>query len=349
MVQAGKTAEALRRLGVSVAISSGRDLASADVVHVFNLQTADWTLGQVRAARALGKPVVLSPIYWHDPKLPWSALLAMGAVLPYLPAAARLPHESERATVPLVPAMHRKAAARVLAEVDAILPNSRVEADHLSAEFPGVARTGRPVLAVPNGVDVPAFDRAAGSPPESLGFELPPSFVLCASRIDYRKNTLALIQATRRLGLPLVVAGAAVGSTVLHRAYAAACHGRGPHVRFLGPLPQDRLWPLYRACAVHALPSFFETPGLSSLEAALAGARIVTTPHGSTREYFGDHAEYASPRSVRSIAAALERSLAKPPSSGLAALVREKYTWDRAAEVTLDAYRRVMDGRSAGG
>lgn len=341
IVQATRTAEALRRLGMTVTMSSGGDVGSADLVHIFNLQTADWTLGQVRAARALHKPVVLSPIYWRDARLPFGAILRMAAVLPHLPAAVSPGPTVAKPTVPLLPAAHRKAAALALAGADAVLPNSEAEARHLFADFPAALNRGTPVLAVPNGVDVEGFDRARAQPPDPLVRTLPSRFVLCASRIEYRKNTLALIRATKRLGLPLVLAGLPVESTAWHRAYAAACRAEGDAVRFLGPLPQDRLWALYRACAVHALPSFFETPGLSSLEAGLAGARVVTTPHGSTREYFEDLVEYANPLSVRSIAAAIERALERPVDPTLAARMREKYTWDRAAAATLDAYRRV--------
>jgi len=69
--------------------------------------------------------------------------------------------------------------------------------------------------------------------------------------------------------------------------------------------------------------------------------RVVTTPRGSTREYFGDLVEYANPLSVRSIAAAIERSLDRPPLPGLAARVRERYTWDRAAAATLAVYQKL--------
>ena len=341
VVQAEKTAEALRRLGVSVTLSSGEGVAHADIVHVFNLQTTDWTLGQVRATKRLGKPVVLSPIYWRDVRLPLGALLRMGAVLPYLVRSGAEVGAPSASTVPLLPAGHGRAAREILDQVDALLPNSDAEARHLAAAYPAVRHRGVPVSVVPNGVDVPAFDRAAPSPAGPGLPDLPEPFVLCASRIEYRKNTLALIRAAQRLGLPLVLAGAEVLSTEWHRAYAAACHAHGDGVRFLGPLPQERLWPLYRACAVHALPSFFETPGLSSLEAALAGARIVTTPNGSAPEYFGDRAEYADPLSVRSIAAAIRRSLGRPAPPGLPSLVRERFTWDRAAAATLAAYRGV--------
>src|SRR5439155_10534755 len=70
VVQAEKTAEALRRTGVRVRLGSGEGMSDADVVHIFNLQTPAWTLAQVRAAQRLRKPIVLSPVYWN-----WHRLL----------------------------------------------------------------------------------------------------------------------------------------------------------------------------------------------------------------------------------------------------------------------------------
>ncbi len=344
MVQAEKTAEALRRLGVGVSVSSGEGMSSADLVHVFNLQTPDWTLGQIRAAKALGNPVVLSPIYWKDLRLPLGAVLQLGLLLPYLGSAAVAARPVPEATVPFVPLARRAACRDILRQCDALLPNSQAEADHLTAEFPEVRKRPEAITVVPNGVDVAEFDRARAAPGES--FDLPDDFVLCVSRIDYRKNILALVRATAGLRLPLVVAGAPVRSSALHRAYEAACHRHGGHVRFLGHLPQARVWPLYARCSVHALPSYFETPGLSNLEAALAGARLVTTPHGCTREYFADRAEYAEPMSVRAIARAIERARARPFPADLSARVRSRYSWDRVADACRTVYENLVGKRS---
>ena len=66
------------------------------------------------------------------------------------------------------------------------------------------------------------------------------------------------------------------------------------------------LAPLYRASKVHALPSWSETTGLVSLEAALCGCNIVTTDRGYTRDYFGDMAWYCDPYDNRSIRRAVE-------------------------------------------
>jgi len=49
------------------------------------------------------------------------------------------------------------------------------------------------------------------------------------------------------------------------------------------------------------LPTRYETPGRAALEAGLAGANVVITPYGGTREYSEEFAEYAEPHSVDSI------------------------------------------------
>ena len=87
VVQAEKTAEALRRTGVRVRLGSGEGMSDADVVHIFNLQTPAWTLAQVRAAQRLHKPVVLSPIYWSRHRLLLGAAAQFPRVLPHLLAA----------------------------------------------------------------------------------------------------------------------------------------------------------------------------------------------------------------------------------------------------------------------
>jgi glycosyltransferase involved in cell wall biosynthesis len=84
-----------------------------------------------------------------------------------------------------------------------------------------------------------------------------------------------------------------------------------------------------------------ETTGLSSLEAAVAGCSLVVSPNGDTREYFGDHAEYCDPGDVRSIRAAVLRAYETLPSPELAHAIRTEYTWERAADATYAAYRRV--------
>jgi glycosyltransferase involved in cell wall biosynthesis len=93
---------------------------------------------------------------------------------------------------------------------------------------------------------------------------------------------------------------------------------------------------------VHALPSWRETPGLVSLEAAAAGCRIVTTELGSTRDYFGDLAWYCYPDDFASIRRAVEMAMKAPVPADLRKQVLTQYTWQRAASATLASYEKIL-------
>lgn len=344
-VQAERTARALGSLGIHAWVSGGGDFSQADIVHAFNLHTPDWTLRQVRAAHAAGKPVVLSPVYWRSLAILAGSLPLVPKLLPDILRRASHSNGTRRFRLPRTTALfaagHLRTYREILRSCRMILPNSTEEASRLATDFAELRRRTESLLVVPNAVDVEAYDRfrqgGAGAEPES-----PAGYVLCSARIEFRKNQLRLIEATRRLGLPLVLVGGANRSTPLHDAYLRACVRRGGNATFLDYRPQEALWPLYTACAVHCLPSFYETPGLSSLEAGLAGARVVTTRRGSPLEYFGGLVEYCEPTSVRSIADALSRALLASPSGSLSAHIRAHYTWAHAAKATRAAYEAAL-------
>ena len=97
----------------------------------------------------------------------------------------------------------------------------------------------------------------------------------------------------------------------------------------------------YAACSVFALPSELETPGLAALEAAVAGARLVVTPEGSTREYFDDDAIYAGPGDIAGLRAAIGRALAGPKPAALARRIFERFTWERVIGELKALYEQV--------
>jgi glycosyltransferase involved in cell wall biosynthesis len=67
------------------------------------------------------------------------------------------------------------------------------------------------------------------------------------------------------------------------------------NIFFYDHVPQEELISYYKRAKVHALPSWFETCGLSSLEAAAMGCNVMITDKGYTREYFGNDAFYCEP------------------------------------------------------
>jgi glycosyltransferase involved in cell wall biosynthesis len=93
---------------------------------------------------------------------------------------------------------------------------------------------------------------------------------------------------------------------------------------------------------VHVLPSYFETTGLSSLEAAVMGCNIVVTDKGDTRDYFKNDAWYCEPEDPASIRQAVEAAYDAPYNEAFRQRIFQEYTWKRAAEETLKAYMDVL-------
>jgi glycosyltransferase involved in cell wall biosynthesis len=114
-----------------------------------------------------------------------------------------------------------------------------------------------------------------------------------------------------------------------------------PNVTYLGTLQGRLLASAYAAAKIHALPSWFETPGLSSLEAGACGAVILSTDQGSTMEYFEDMAVYMNPFHEESLKKALETALDFSPEP-LMNHIRRNYTWSKIGELTLSAYQSVL-------
>jgi len=322
LVQTGRHLEAL---DVPVRLFSPWTdrLDHARALHLFGMSREGLELATL--ARSRGVPVVLSPICWYEP-------LALWALEPTTTRKLRaLGAWSLRRVVPGLPSWRRT----LLRMADRILPNSDAEAHQLARLF-GVAPARFSI--VPNGV-LPDF---GWSTPdlfhEHVGeFE----FVLFVGRIEPRKNPLGVIRAARRLGLPLVIVGEAPPR---FEDYERLCRREGGE-RVVWLEPRDHQDPLlvsaYAAARVFALCSWFETPGLSALEAALAGAAVVVTPHGSTRSYFGDYAIYARPNRPEEITSAISKAWREGPAPGLAGRIASNYLWDHVAQKTAEAYDQV--------
>ena len=192
----------------------------------------------------------------------------------------------------------------------------------------------RPHRVVPNGVGLADVQRSYDPVPEYEGA------VLCMGRIEARKNQLRLIKALNNSRFRLFIHGHPSPNA---GAYAAACReAAASNVKILPPLSGDALYAAYASAKVHVLPSYFETTGLSSLEAAAMGCNIVVTDRGDTGDYFGDHAWYCEPDDTASIREAVEAAHAAPLDAGFREEILARFTWRRAAEETLAAYREVL-------
>jgi glycosyltransferase involved in cell wall biosynthesis len=116
----------------------------------------------------------------------------------------------------------------------------------------------------------------------------------------------------------------------------------GSNIHIGGHLAPQELFTAYANAKVHVLPSYFETTGLSSLEAAVMGCNIVVTDRGDTKDYFDKHAWFCDPDSPQSIKQAVDAAFAAPYDEKFRQHILTSYTWKKAAEETLKAYKTVL-------
>ncbi len=343
-----ETAAALRRRGVVVDLCDRPDfdVGGYDCVHLFHLDRLWENEPHCRRIAAAGVPAVLSTIYWpadefdrggRDGLQGWLARTFGSDAYRSLRLAQRWAmaccqkRQWRRPTV----SFHRSAGL-VLRTVSVLLPNSRAEQEQIERCFEHVP----PSVVVPNAADGAVFRPPPRAWPDGR------EGVLCVGRIEPRKNQLALIRALRGSGIRLTLVGQAGRySGRYHRRCLREADG---DVRVIPFVESYVLRALYCSARVHANVSWYETPGLVSLEAVLCGCAIVATPGGSTREYFGEEISYCKPDAPSTIREAVERALSLGPSAALAERIALECTWEAAAERTLAAYHLAMRARGRG-
>ncbi|MEP7163282.1 MAG: glycosyltransferase family 4 protein [Ferruginibacter sp.] len=224
----------------------------------------------------------------------------------------------------------RRSIIEILKRATLLLPNSHSEYKRLVQQYK--CKTG--YIVVPNGIDpgLFRFDEAV---------EKDPQLVLCVARIEGIKNQLNLIQALRDTNFNLLIIGTGAPN---QGSYYQACRKLATgNIKFIENLPQEALVSYYQKARVHVLPSWFETTGLSSLEAAAMGCNIVITDRGDTVEYFGTDAVYCDPGSAENIYIAVTKAAALPHNKSLQEKILIHYTWQQATIRTMEAYKRIKN------
>jgi len=340
LVVAERSIEALRAMNVDADLVATRapDARGYDVAHVFGIFEPAFAGPQLRALRASGTPVVLSPIWWdRTPFFVMSPHLER-ALRGKDPARVRARIEGLRRSEERIcaqpgrGALQRRAEqAALLRMCDVALPASEIEA-FVCAN--GLRAPELPYVVAPYGVDDDAF--AVERPEQRSG-------VVCIGRIEPLKNQAGLLFALRDAEIDVTLLGRAYDTD-----YLALCRRWAtPRTRFVERIPREELRALLARTAVHVLPSWADLPGFVSLEAAAAGARVVAGTRGSEREYLGPDVAYVDPLDPDGIREAVLRALERPPRDRGDALERRlgARTWQRHAQLALDAYARAVAAR----
>jgi alpha-1,6-mannosyltransferase len=118
--------------------------------------------------------------------------------------------------------------------------------------------------------------------------------------------------------------------------------GLSGRVRFL-PFEPDRrrLAQLYRGAACVVAPGPHETFGLTVLEAAASGARVVACSCTPAAAVAGALVERFEPKDPGDLLRAVERALAREADAAAAAALAERHTWARVFEAELEGLRSL--------
>jgi glycosyltransferase involved in cell wall biosynthesis len=125
----------------------------------------------------------------------------------------------------------------------------------------------------------------------------------------------------------------------------ARAHGVAGRTDFTRYVSDDELARLYARASVFAFLSEYEGFGFTPLEALAAGVPIVVLDTPVAREIYGNAAEFVQPGDLGGTAAALRRFMTSPTAAddlrARAPAVLSRYSWDRAADLTLTHLERV--------
>ena len=343
-VQVDQTRKALCALGIEAVVYPAESIASlpmCDLVHVFNLQMPESAWRVMQSVRGRGLPLAFSPIYWEEYEL-WFGTGGIRHGIWHRSRRVLGEGNARRGYVTWQRAKERAMPAwrlqrKTLMAADALLPNSNAEASMLCRAFRLGASCRERFHVVPNGIDPELFLPPPKPDEQFAARHGVRDFILQVATVYPVKNQLAVLEALSDRPEPLVFIGhphPAFGE------YAAECRRRGEtrgRVVFIDHVPHDQLPGVYALARVHVLPSWRETPGLASLEAAAAGCKVVTTSIGSAAEYFRQEAWYCDPGDIGSIRRAVLSAQDQPPTTVLRDRVLQEYTWKAAAQATRQA------------
>jgi glycosyltransferase involved in cell wall biosynthesis len=187
---------------------------------------------------------------------------------------------------------------RVAGLADVVLVPSRFALERLRALGAPLAWERVRVLAPPLRPPVPVREPAIPAPP---GEALPERYALIVSRLAPEKGIDVAIDACRRAGIALVLAGDGPERGALERI------ANGAEVSFLGRVSDEQLSRLRGGAALALAPSrSAETFGLALAEAMAAGVPVVGSRVGALPEILDDD-ELVPPGEVGALAAAIAR------------------------------------------
>lgn len=329
-LQVEQTAQYLRMLGHEVTISTQQkeNPQAYDILHFFNL---------IRPAQFLyylkfKKTIVITSIYvdyfeYESKKGGFTRRLILNLFgkfgLEYFKTIARwLKGNDDFPGYSYLLKGQKSSIQAILEQAKEVIVASDQEASHIKNDF-GLSNSYSKI--------------ALGSEHfKTIGGNRNRDGIACIARIEGLKNQHQLIEAVNDGNESLSLIGKAAAN---QSGYYTKCQKLAGHnIHFTGQLEAKDIAKILSETQVHAMISYYETTGLSTIEALKAGCQVVISDRGGQKEIFGDHVFYADPENVNSIKDAISK--AQEIKLSHMDWVMKTFSWEKSAQEISDIYKR---------
>ncbi len=344
-----------------------KNIKEYDIVHLFNLDWIPETYMQANWAKKFKKKVVLSAIHHSEKevlKYEKKAAYDIRRIYNFFfsSQAARdvgkniyrslFNFQKIRPTIKQVLIGIRNEQKDILRISDIVLVQTEIEAKDISTDFKAEKFKWKKIV---NGVDLEVFGNSDKSKFNQLiedKFKIDISshpIILSVGRVEPRKNQLALIRSFNEIQKNgqledhyLVFIGAMTKNSFEYVTRFNKAISNNSQIIYTGALPQNIVASAMSHDGIYVHPSWFETTGLVTLEAALSGMNIVATGE-RTKEYLKDSAYYCEPDDVESIKNAILKAVFEPKNlQNIQSEIKSQYSWRNTARQTIDVYRKLL-------
>ncbi|QWD74561.1 glycosyltransferase family 4 protein [Polynucleobacter sp. TSB-Sco08W16] len=260
----------LHLLGLDVSLDP--NISNSDAIHFFPINNLQM-FNQIR--RGAKSKSIVSCNYWSNSSKFYSFAKKMTLISPAIFNNIR-------------PVAAYRERYEFFRNCNSLIANTKAESELIQFEY-GI--DNNLIHVIPNTVDDIFFEHESISPNEKN-----PPYLLTIATIDPRKNQHLVAHVAKKLKIEYHIYGSVFDKNYLERILKIG----GGFVKYKGLLVHGspQMLAAIDGCSLYLLPSWWETPGISAMEAAVRNRPIIVTDVGGAREYFGDFASYSDGESL---------------------------------------------------
>jgi len=362
-IQMLKTKEFLENkynLSIYICLSESEIFSHPDakIVHIFNIETTEDTLGYIKSAEESGKKVVISTINWDYSHAMYAKYLAWFNIYPeyaFYESIKKLITNILNFFILNIPFLRKKYKEyinkgvyntkkyinnrkKALLKADLLIPNSDEELSMLSKEYEiDLKILKQKSYVIPNAIDSNLI-KETDKKPDFIGNLN--NYVLQIGRIDPVKNQINVVKALfNKPDISIVFVGR-VQDPKYYNELKNISKNRG-NVYFFDEIRHEDIYAFYKNAACHVLPSFKETTGLVTIEALFSGCQIVVAGEKfcPVKYYEFDKLGFlCNPYDINSIKNAILKSIYTPKNIEINDEYKFKVSYENVADMTYKAY-----------